>query len=559
MTDSNARPAPVRRAGWNPLTLAMLGATWIATLGNWPLWLALSRLPEMSSIRGLVFIAGFAVMVAALTAALLGLFAWRYTIKPALAFFVLSAAVAAYFMGAYGIVLDPSMMTNVLQTDPREVGELLSWPLLVNLLALGLLPVAWLVRARVSAASWPRQALRTGVAIGACMTFVALLIFALFADLSTTMRNHRTLRYLINPVNAYFSLAVLAVQATAQPSLALQAIGLDARLAPRAPGARPPLVVLVVGETARADHFSLNGYARPTNPQLVREPDIVSFTDVTACGTSTAASLPCMFSAFDRRGYTARDRDHENLLDLAQRAGIAVLWLDNQSGCKGLCDRVPHAMTSERPAAAAPLPAGLCGDGECYDEVLLLDLGARLAALPQVQRDRGVLIVLHQMGSHGPAYYKRSPPQRKPFRPECETTVLQQCALGDVVNAYDNSIAYTDHVLAKTIRWLERHAEGHAPALVYVSDHGESLGENNLFLHGLPFAWAPREQTHVPMIAWLGADASATRRAELDCLRRRKDVPLSHDHLFHTVLGLLGIEASEYMAALDVFAPCRKS
>ncbi len=554
MIDSKAQPAPLQSAGWNPLTLALFGATWIATVGNWPLWLALTRLPEMNSTRGALFIIGFAVMVAALTAALLGLFAWRYTIKPTLAFFLLSSAIAAYFMGTYGIVLDPSMMTNVLQTDPREVGELLSWRLLVNLVVLGLLPIVWLMRARVRAPSWPMQALRNGGTIVACMALLALLIFALFADLSATMRNHRTLRYLINPVNAYFSLGVLAVQATAQPTLALQAIGHDARLAPRAPGTQPPLVLLVIGETARADHFSLNGYARPTNPELANEPGIVSFTDVTACGTSTAASLPCMFSAFDRQGFAARDRDHENLLDLAQRAGIAVLWVDNQSGCKGLCDRVTHAMASQRPQGAAPWPAGLCGDGECFDEALLVDLDARLAALPKERRERGVLVVLHQMGSHGPAYYKRSPPQRKPFRPECETTVLQQCPIADVVNAYDNSIAYTDHVLAETIRWLQRHAEGHAPALLYVSDHGESLGENNLFLHGLPFAWAPREQTHVPMIAWLGE-----RSSQLDCLRRRKDMPLRHDHLFHTVLGLLGIEASEYVPALDAFAPCRGS
>ncbi|MEO7010073.1 MAG: phosphoethanolamine--lipid A transferase [Caldimonas sp.] len=554
MADLKASPGIRPGRGWNPLTLALVAGLWIAALCNWPLWLALVRLPEMASPRGALFVAGFGVMVAALTTGLLAFAAWRLSIKPAIAFFVLSAAIGAYFMGSYGIVLDPTMMMNVLQTDPGEVGDLLSLQFAGSLLVLALLPLAWLWRAPVRAARWPAQALRNGLAVLACIALLAALIVALFADLSATMRNHRSLRYLINPVNAYYSLGVLAQQATARPAGPLQPIGAGARVADRAAGSRPPLLVLVIGETARADHFSLNGYARPTNPELAQD-HVVSFRDVTSCGTNTAASLPCMFSALGRSAYEARDRDQENLLDLVQHAGLAVLWLDNQSGCKGLCDRVPHAAAIDAaPGAAAP-PAALCSDGECYDEALLYNLDARLAALPAERRSRGVLLVLHQMGSHGPAYYKRSPPDRKPFRPECTTPVLQKCALDGVVNAYDNSIAYTDHVLADTIRWLGRQDQDYDPALLYLSDHGESLGENNLYLHGLPYAFAPREQTHVPMVAWLGSAVAGG--SQIDCLRQRRDTPLSHDAMFHTVLGVLGIEAAEYRKALDAFAPCR--
>ena len=554
MVDLKATAAARSRGGWNPLTLALVAGLWIAALCNWPLWRALARLPEMASPRGALFIVGFGVMVAALTTGLLALAAWRLSIKPAIAFFVLSAAIGAYFMGSYGIVLDPTMMTNVLQTNPREVGDLLSLQLAGSVLVLALLPLAWLWRVPVRAARWPAQVLRNGLAVLAFIALLAALIVALFADLSATMRNHRSLRYLINPVNAYYSLGVLAVQSTARPAGPLQPIGAGARVAERAAGSRPPLLVLVIGETARADHFSLNGYARPTNPELAQD-HVVSFRDVTSCGTNTAASLPCMFSALGRSAYEARDRDQENLLDLVQHAGLAVLWLDNQSGCKSLCDRVPHAAAIDAaPDAAAP-PAALCSDGECYDEALLYNLDARLAALPAERRSRGVLLVLHQMGSHGPAYYKRSPTDRKPFRPECATPVLQECTLDAVVNAYDNSIAYTDHMLADTIRWLGRQTASYDPTLLYLSDHGESLGENNLYLHGLPYAFAPREQTHVPMVAWLGPAPAASR--QLECLRQRRDTPLSHDAMFHTVLGMLGIEAAEYKKALDAFAPCR--
>jgi lipid A ethanolaminephosphotransferase len=320
----------------------------------------------------------------------------------------------------------------------------------------------------------------------------------------------------------------------------------------RPAGAKPPLLVLVIGETARADHFSLNGYQRPTNPELATR-QLLSFTEVSSCGTSTAASLPCMFSHLGRKGYDGRAREHENLLDLLQHAGLAVLWLDNQAGCKGLCARVPQANANSPASGDARLLAGLCDGEECLDEALLRGIDQRLAALPAERRAQGIVLVMHQMGSHGPAYYKRSPADRKPFQPECTTNVLQQCAREAVVNAYDNSIVYTDHVLSQAIGWLQDQAGAYDASLLYVSDHGESLGENNLFLHGLPYAVAPREQTHVPMLLWLPSQ----RSAQLACLRARRDAALSHDNLFHTVLGLVGVTAAEYQPALDLMAACK--
>jgi lipid A ethanolaminephosphotransferase len=540
------------RAAFDPLAVAVLTALWIALFANWPLWRALLALPEMASWRGALFIAGFAAAVAALTLALLALFAWRWTIKPLAAVFLLSAAFGAHFMGTYGVVLDPTMMVNVVQTDVREVRDLLSGRMLLAVLLLAGLPIAWLVRVPLERVPLPRQALRNVLAVAGALLLVVAVVVALFAPLSATMRNHKSLRYLINPLNAYFSLAVVATKAGAKPAGPPMAIGLDASVLPRAAGARPPLLLLVIGETARADHFALNGYARPTNPELSTL-DVLSFRDVTSCGTNTAASLPCMFSHLGRKGYDARDREQENLLDVLQRAGLAVLWLDNQSGCKGLCDRIPNAMATRPAGGDAALLAGLCDGEECLDEALLRGLEQRVEALPAERRARGVVLVLHQMGSHGPAYARRSPPDRKPFLPECTTNVLQQCERAALVNAYDNSIVYTDHVLAQAVGWLKQRRDKYATALLYVSDHGESLGENNLFLHGLPYALAPREQTHVPMVLW----PAAPEGWQADCLQRLRDTPLSHDHLFHSVLGLVGVRAAEYRTALDAFAACR--
>ena len=550
---------PSANAGWNPLTLALLAGLWVALLPNWPLWRALLLLPETASPRGGLFVAGFGLMIAALCTALLVPFAWRATIKPAIGVLLVVAALGAHFMGAFDVVIDSTMMINVLQTDPREVRDLLSLRLVGSLLLLLGLPLLVLVWLPVRRTRWSRQAGIDALGFIACVLALLLLVFALFADLSATMRNHRSMRYLINPANSIYALVDLALRAKAMPAGPPQVIGAAARIAPRAPGApasRPPLLVLVIGETARADHFALNGYARATNPELSAH-GVLSFRNVTSCGTSTAASLPCMFSHLGKAGFEARDREHENLLDLVQRAGMAVLWIDNQAGCKGLCDRVPNAdARTPAPGLAAPSKA-LCPDDECFDAALLVGLDQRLAALPAEARARGVLVVLHQIGSHGPAYFKRSPAGRKPFQPECTTGVLQQCERQTLLNAYDNSIAYTDHVLAATLEWLVTRQPEHAAALLYVSDHGESLGENNLYLHGLPYAVAPREQIRVPMLLWLAPQADTAGRPTQPCLAGRLDVPLTHDNLFHSVLGLLGVQASEYKPALDAFAICR--
>ena len=392
------------------------------------------------------------------------------------------------------------------------------------------------------------------LAVGGLLLAVAVL-FLSFADMSATMRNHKSLRYLINPLNSFYALGALAHEAQAKPKGPPQPVGAGAKLAAH-PG-KPPLMLLVVGETARAANFSLNGYARPTNPEL-QGMGVVSFSNVTSCGTNTAASVPCMFSFLGREPFVSRDRDHENLLDLIDHMGMAVLWLDNQAGCKGVCDRVPHASAASPAPGAAALPAGMCReDGECFDAALLHGLDQRLAALPADKRARGVLLVMHQMGSHGPAYYLRSPPDRKPFLPECTTNVLQQCERQSVVNAYDNTIAYTDHVLAGAIRWLQTQVGDYDPALLYFSDHGESLGENNLYLHGLPYSLAPREQIHIPMIAWWPAQTSQGRALPLECVAAQRDAALSHDNLFHTVVGWFGIDTPEYKAPLDAFRACR--
>lgn len=541
-------PEDPRDSGWNPLWLALFASVWMASIGNLALWRALMALPDVSGPRGVLFGIGFGVMIGCALMALLSVFAWRWTLKPLVVVLLLATAASTHFMLLYGIVIDGTMIANVLQTDVRETRDLLNLRLLLILVLLGVLPAVLLARMRLQPLRLTAQAWRNLLALLVSAALLVAVVFASFQDFSALMRNHKQLRFMINPLNSVYALAREAIGERARKNRPMLAAGEDARLGSRAPSDRPPLLLLVVGETARSMNFSLNGYARPTNPELAKL-DVLSFRNARSCGTSTAASLPCMFSHLGREGYESRSNDYENLMDVLQRAGLAVLWIDNQSGCKGLCDRIPNLGPAQ-----IRVPE-LCDGNECLDEVMLRGLDARIAALDPQRRARGVVVVLHQMGSHGPAYYKRSPAALKKFQPECTTNVLQQCDRQQVVNAYDNSIVYTDHVLAQAVQWLGRQGAYHG-ALFYMSDHGESLGENNLYLHGLPYAIAPDYQKVVPFITWLSPGAQRWSHVDTNCLRQRLDQPVSHDHLFHSVLGLMNVQTSLYNRGLDVYAPC---
>lgn len=553
------RPEPSR-----PLTQVWASALWMSVVANWPLWKQLQSLPELEGARGTVFILAFAGIVTAATGALLSLLAWPLVVRCVLGGLLIVSSALAYFIQSYGIVFDPTMVVNLLQTDARETRDLLSFQLLLTVLAVGVVPTVWLLVQKKPPRQRPSKrvvANLAGFVLG--IAVVVGLSLLVFADLSSTMRNYRSLRYMVTPLNAVYSITAAAMQRQVAPTGPPQVIGADAHLLPRPTGAKPPLLLLVVGETARSMNFSLNGYERETNPELARLP-VVSMRDVTSCGTATAASLPCMFSPLGRSRFLDQKGRQENLLDVLQRAGLAVLWLDNQSGCKGLCDRVPNSPTSRLPEGADPLPDGLCskdalGQTECFDEALLHELDKRVAQLDPDRLQRGLVLVMHQMGSHGPAYFKRSPVELKRFKPECQSVALQQCSKEEVVNGYDNTIATTDRLLAKAISWLQAQSMRYDPGMLYVSDHGESLGESGLYLHGMPYAMAPREQTHVPMIMWVPAGGVLDRSLKRGCLASQRDKPVSHDNLFHTVMGWVGARADVYQSAQDLLSACRST
>ena len=545
---------PPKRTPRSALSLVLLASVWLAVLGNLALWRSLIQLPDLTGWRGVVFGVAFALIIASVLTALLSLVAWRWTLKPAISFLLLCAGFATHYMLSYGIVVDTPMLVNVLQTDSREAHDQLSLGLALTVAALAGLPMWWLWRQAWAPLGWGQLAWRNvgGSVAGLLVAFGMTQV--VFQDFASLMRNHPQLRYQINPLNSVYAILDLTLIPSEQRSGPLHTLGEDARIAPRSAKAadaqHPPLLVLVLGETARSKNFSLNGYERLTNPLLAQE-NVVSFSQVTSCGTSTAESVPCMFSHLGREGFAQRQHESENLLDVLQRAGYAVLWMDNQSGCKDQCNRVPNVNTS-----SLNVP-GECEDGECRDTVMLKRIDAELAKLAAEKRARGTVVVMHQMGSHGPAYYKRSPVEFKKFQPECQENSLSQCDRQQVVNAYDNTIVFTDYFLSRLIGWLKTQEKTSTPAMLYVSDHGESLGENNLYLHGLPFAMAPDVQKQVAMVSWLSPGFERWSGVSTACLKQQRDRTLSHDHLFHSVLGMMAVKTQVYQAERDLFVACQ--
>jgi lipid A ethanolaminephosphotransferase len=528
-------------------TLVLLCACFLLLAGNGPFWRAALAGRDWGQGGTWGFAAAMFVAFAAFYFAFAALLATRLTVKPLLSVLVVCTAFASWYMSRYAIYLDRAMLANVLATDVHEARDLMVWGMLPHLLLFGALPTALLW--------WPqlkRRSLGRALAVRLGWLVVALVVgagslLAVFADFASLMRNQREMRWLLTPGNVVTALIANGLDSAKRPSQPKLPVGEDARMGAAWSGReRPVLFVLVVGETARSQNFSLNGYARQTNPLLAQR-DVISYAHATACGTSTEVSLPCMFSPYGRVNYDEEKiRSHESLLHVLARAGFQVLWRDNQSGCKGVCEGLP---TQQTDPAVDP---ALCPGGQCLDETLL-------QGMEGVARDAAgnLFVVMHQLGSHGPAYYKRYPPAFKQFTPVCENEDLSRCSTAEILNAYDNSLLYTDFFVSKVIDFLDGAQKKYDTALLYVSDHGESLGESGLYLHGMPYPIAPDVQKRVPFVMWLSPGFRRSFEIDQACLRSHAGAPVSHDNLFHSLLGVLDVQTQAYNPALDLFAPCR--
>ena len=498
--------------------------------------------------QGIAMRVAFGVMIFAAFNIVLTLFAFRPLLKPLLTLLFLVSAGVAYFMSQYGVMIDAGMLRNFAETNVTEVRDLLSLKLFAYILLLGVLPCLLLWKVPVNYRRWHRELFSKVIVSVASAAVIGIVALANYQGLSSLFRNHHEIRLMLVPSNYIGASAGYLREQVASAQQPFVTIGDDAQRNVAVQNhPRKSLTVLVVGESARAENFGILGYDRDTTPKLDKEAGLIAFTDVHSCGTETAVSVPCMFSNMGRKDYDAsKAKNEEGLLDVLKRAGIDVIWRDNQSGCKGTCDRVTLQDVSNLKDPA------LCANSECRDEILLQGLQSFIDHL-----DKDTVLVLHQMGSHGPEYFKRYPKEYEHFTPVCESNALNNCSRESIVNGYDNTLVYTDHVLSSLIDVLRSNQDKVDTAMLYLSDHGESLGEYNLFLHGTPYMLAPEQQKHVAMLAWFSDSYQKAYSVDTHCLQMSRDKPLSQDNLFHSMLGLLEVRSSVYQPALDMFAGCR--
>ncbi|HQW21570.1 MAG TPA: phosphoethanolamine--lipid A transferase [Rhodocyclaceae bacterium] len=528
--------------GLSSNTLILLVALFLVAGGNLTFFAALLKTYPLAGPQAL-YLGSVVVALVAINTLILALVGFGRMTKPILIFMLLLSSLAAYFMDSYGIVLSDEMLQNAVQTNAAETLDLVTGKLFVYFILLGLLPAITIARIPVRWRGWRLELLSRAGLIVVAVVIVAIVVMSFSGFYASFLRQHKSLRGYANPGYFIYSAFKYANQALETKSgQALAVIGADARIPSTDLGRE--LIILVVGETARADRFSINGYERDTTPQL-RAAKAVSFGNYWACGTSTAISVPCMFSMSGMDKFDLKIAGtQENLLDVLVHAGVNVLWMDNNSDSKGVAIRVPYQ------SFKSPERNPLC-DGECRDEGMLVQLQDYIDSHPKGD----IFIVLHQMGNHGPAYFKRYPSEFEKFRPVCQSNDLSRCSDEEIGNAYDNAILYTDYFLGKTIELLKRNDHNFETALFYLSDHGESLGEKGIYLHGLPKAIAPDSQTHVPAVIWLG---SGFDDVDIPALMKKRDGRFTHDNMAHTVLGLMEIKTKVYRPELDLLDGCRK-
>jgi lipid A ethanolaminephosphotransferase len=438
-------------------------------------------------------------------------------------------------MNSYNVIIDGGMIQNVFNTNSAEAFDLLTFKLFLYFLLLGAVPSIFVYLIDIQHVSLRTELISKLKIVVISLLMLVPLFFVSSRHYTSFFREHKHMRYYANPVCYLFSAGEYAGKYLKRGRIDVKPLGTDATIP--ASDTDRELIILVVGEAARADRFSLNGYRRETNPLLKKE-DVVSFSNFHSCGTMTDVSLPCMFSVFGREKYSDKKaKATENLLDVLSHAGMNILWRDNNSSSKGVALRVPYEDYRN------PKSNPIC-DIECRDEGMLNGLQEYIDR----QKKGDILIVLHQMGNHGPAYYKRYPKSFEIFTPTCKTNELNECSKEEIGNAYDNAILYTDYFLSKVISLLKQNSNRFETAMLYIGDHGESLGENRIYLHGLPYWMAPESQKHIPAIFWFGDGFKIDR----NLLRNKTAKEYSQDNLFHTVLGLMEVKTTVYNKNMDI-------
>lgn len=525
--------------------LLLLTSAYIALVLNIPFFNKVIDAVTANQQYNLWFLCAIPVVLFCITVLFHSIFAYRPLLKPFLVFSVVLSSLLFYATYHYGIIFDYGMVQNTIETDTAEALSYFNIYALGFFVFLGALPAFLIYKTPIKHNTFFKELSSRVQLIIITTVILCILVSVFYVNFASVGRNNRDLTSYITPFKLYEASFKYIKRAMSHTSREFHMLDVKPSLLKYSD--KHSVTVLVLGETARAKNYALNGYAKPTN-QYTENSNIISFSNVSSCGTATAVSLPCMFSRMNKKNYDKHVAvSEQNAVDLIHLAGADVFWVDNNNGgCKDVCKRVESVFVDEN----GPNP--LCDGEYCFDEILLEYLDVKLNTLSA----NNTLIVLHIMGSHGPTYFRRYPKEHRKFIPDCPRSDIQNCSNEELVNTYDNTILYTDFVINKIITRLEQlaHSKNIDTSLLYISDHGESLGEAGVYLHGLPYAFAPKEQTHIPMLFWQDTNAS---RYNAKCIKALSDNEISQDNFFDILLGMMHVKTSIYNSQQDTLSLCR--
>ncbi|CAH8213334.1 Hydrolase [Vibrio aestuarianus] len=526
-------------------------ALYFVVIVNLPVYSALSDvLSKLDGVK-IGFVISIPIFFLATFNFLFNLFSWPWLTKPFFALLILLSAAVSYAGFNYGTLFDSDMIANIVETDSSEANSYFSLYSLVWMIGMGIIPALLLIITPIQKnKSFFNLILRKLTSMAISLVVIGTVAMMYYQDYTSVGRNNSYLRQLIIPTQLVYSIGKYVHRTYLATPIIYREIGLDAKQMPQALSAatdKPTLVVFVLGETARSQNYQLNGYNRPTN-SYTKALDVISFQDVSSCGTATAVSVPCMFSSFTRDNYSRQAADNQdNFLDILKRAQVGLFWIENDGGDKNVAKNIDKIEIDRSRVDEQ------CNGQTCYDMAMLENFEKNI---DKMQGNR--MLLMHLIGSHGPTYFQRYPQNKKVFQPDCPRADIENCTVVQIINTYDNTILYTDYVIAQTIEKLKALEDKYNTALIYISDHGESLGENGLFLHGMPYGLAPEYQTQVPMIFWTSPGFEREKSLNTTCLRNNaQQKTYSQDNLFHSMLGIMDITTEVYNPHMDLFANCR--
>ncbi|OPC25789.1 phosphoethanolamine transferase [Elizabethkingia meningoseptica] len=441
------------------------------------------------------------------------LFLSRIGGKVLLVLFFIINSIAIYFINTYSVIIDESMIGNILNTNYEESSSFFSFKLILYLLLLGILPGIYIIKAKIIKEK-PKKFFITS---SLTLLFMIILAFANASNWLWIDKNSKTLGGLAMPWSYSVNISLFYIHQSKKNEKEI--------LLPKATikDNQKSVMILVIGESARSQNFSLYGYGKNTNPLLSKIPNLHSYK-ATSCATYTTAGVKCILE------HKNTDDLYEILPNYLYRNNVDVIWKTTNWGQPPV--HIKNYQNKET------LESRCKGENCQYDEVLLNGLKEEILAS---KKDK-ILIVLHTSTSHGPTYSKKYPPKFEVFKPVCNSVELGKCSKEELINAYDNTIVYTDYILSSIIEDLKE-LKGYNSAMLYVSDHGESLGEKNLYMHGVPISIAPKEQYEIPFIVWT-SDGSK---------QLKPNNTLSQNHVFHSVLNFLGVQSPAYDEKMNIF------